>query len=89
VRRASVTRCQLLVVVAEHDTMAPTGAALTVAARAPLGELYRSRGRHDYVYAGGHDHEHVLPRRDILLAPTHPDARPLTSSRAPRCLGLL
>jgi hypothetical protein len=53
-------RCPLLMVVAEHDTMAPTGPALAVAARAPLGELYRSRGGHYDVYAGGLDHENVL-----------------------------
>jgi hypothetical protein len=52
-------RCPLLMVVAEH-TMAPTGPALAVAARAPLGELYRSRGGHYDVYAGGLDHENVL-----------------------------
>ncbi|CQA08831.1 X-Pro dipeptidyl-peptidase (S15 family) [Mycobacteroides abscessus] len=47
-------------VVAENDTMAPTGPALTVATRAPRGELYRSRGGHYDVYAGGIDHENVL-----------------------------
>jgi uncharacterized protein len=31
-----------------------------VAARAPRGELYRSRGGHYDVYAGGLDHENVL-----------------------------
>jgi uncharacterized protein len=40
--------------------MAPTGPALAVAARAPRGELYRSRGGHYDVYAGGLDHENVL-----------------------------
>ncbi|WP_235947983.1 hypothetical protein [Nocardia terrae] len=43
-------------VVAESDTMAPTGPA----ARAPRGELYRSRGGHYDVYAGGLDHTDVL-----------------------------
>jgi hypothetical protein len=47
-------------VVAEHDTMAPTGPALRVATRAPRGELYRSRGGHYDVYAGGSDHENVM-----------------------------
>ena len=47
-------------VVAEHDTMAPTRPALAVAAQAPRGELYRSRGGHYDVYAGGLDHENVL-----------------------------
>jgi alpha-beta hydrolase superfamily lysophospholipase len=60
VKHARNARCPLLMVVAEHDTMAPTGPALTVAARAPLGELYRSRGGHYDVYAGGVDHENVL-----------------------------
>ncbi|AWG62822.1 alpha/beta hydrolase [Mycobacteroides abscessus] len=60
VRHARNTRCPLLMVVAERDTMAPTRPALTVATRAPLGELYRSRGGHYDVYAGGLDHENVL-----------------------------
>jgi uncharacterized protein len=60
VKHARNARCPLLMVVAEHDTMAPTGAALAVAARAPRGELYRSRGGHYDVYAGGLDHENVL-----------------------------
>ncbi|SKG48220.1 alpha/beta hydrolase [Mycobacteroides abscessus] len=60
VRRAGKARCPLLMVVAENDTMAPTGPALTVATRAPRGELYRSRGGHYDVYAGGIDHENVL-----------------------------
>jgi uncharacterized protein len=60
VRRAHRAHCPLLMVVAEHDTMAPTGPAFRVAARAPRGELYRSRGGHYDVYAGGLDHENVL-----------------------------
>jgi hypothetical protein len=60
VKHARNARCPLLMVVAEHDTMAPTGPALAVAAGAPLGELYRSRGGHYDVYAGGLDHENVL-----------------------------
>lgn len=60
VRHAGDARCPLLMVVAENDTMAPTGPALAVAARAPRGELYRSRGGHYDVYAGGLDHENVL-----------------------------
>jgi alpha-beta hydrolase superfamily lysophospholipase len=60
VKHARNARCPLLMVVAEDDTMAPAGPALTVAARAPLGELYRSRGGHYDVYAGGLDHENVL-----------------------------
>lgn len=60
VRRAAKARCPLLMVVAEDDTMAPTRPAVRVSARAPRGELYRSRGGHYDVYAGGLDHEHVL-----------------------------
>jgi uncharacterized protein len=60
VRRARRARCPLLMVVAEHDTMAPTGPALRVAAQAPRGELYRSRGGHYDVYAGGLDHDNVV-----------------------------
>jgi uncharacterized protein len=59
-RRAHRARCPLLMVVAESDTMAPTGPAVSVAARAPRGELYRSRGGHYDVYAGGRDHDNVL-----------------------------
>jgi uncharacterized protein len=60
VRRARRARCPLLMVVAEKDTMAPIRPAIQVAARAPLGELYRSRGGHYDVYAGGLDHANVL-----------------------------
>jgi hypothetical protein len=47
-------------VVAEHDTMAPIKPALAVATRAPHAELYRSRGGHYDVYAGGLDHDNVV-----------------------------
>jgi hypothetical protein len=47
-------------VVAEHDTMAPARPALAVAVRAAHGELYRSRGGHYDVYAGGLDHDNVV-----------------------------
>jgi hypothetical protein len=60
VRRAHRARCPLLMVVVEHDTMAPIGPALSVAARAPRGELYRSRGGHYDVYSGGLDHQNVI-----------------------------
>lgn len=60
VRSAPRIRCPLLMVVAETDTMAPTGPATQAAARAPRGELYRSRGGHYDVYAGGLDHSDVL-----------------------------
>ncbi|MGW6422412.1 alpha/beta hydrolase [Nocardia sp. NPDC055053] len=60
VRSAGRIRCPLLMVVAETDTMAPTGPATQAAARAPRGELYRSRGGHYDVYAGGLDHSDVL-----------------------------
>lgn len=77
VRRARRARCPLLMVVGEHDTMAPTRPALAVATRAPKGELYRSRGGHYDVYAGGIDHENTvqveldfLRRHSRLLRPT-------------------
>jgi hypothetical protein len=60
VRRARHARCPLLLVVAEQDTMAPTRPALAVVTRAPDGELYRSRGGHYDVYAGGVDHEDTV-----------------------------
>jgi pimeloyl-ACP methyl ester carboxylesterase len=59
-RRGRQAGCPLLMVVAEHDTMAPTRPALRVAAQAPRGELYRSRGGHYDVYAGGLDHDNVV-----------------------------
>jgi fermentation-respiration switch protein FrsA (DUF1100 family) len=60
VRAAHRISCPLLMVVAESDTMAPTGPATRAAARAPRGELYRSRGGHYDVYDGGIDHSDVL-----------------------------
>ena len=60
VRRAAAIRCPILLVVAEHDTMAPTGPVLRVADRAPRGELYRSRGGHYDVYEGGESFDDVL-----------------------------
>jgi dipeptidyl aminopeptidase/acylaminoacyl peptidase len=53
VRRAAAIRCPILVIVAEHDTMAPVGPALRVADKAQRGELHRSRGGHYDVYKGG------------------------------------
>jgi pimeloyl-ACP methyl ester carboxylesterase len=60
VRRAASIRCPLLLVVAEHDTMAPTSPAIRVAETAPRGELYRSRGGHYDVYQGGESFDDVL-----------------------------
>jgi uncharacterized protein len=60
VRRAAAIRCPILLIVAEHDTMAPTGPALRVAERAPRGELHRSRGGHYDVYAGGESFDDVV-----------------------------
>ena len=60
VRRAESVRCPLLLVVPEHDTMAPVEPALRVAGRAPQAELYRSRGGHSDVYQGGADFDSVL-----------------------------
>jgi pimeloyl-ACP methyl ester carboxylesterase len=52
VRQASRIRCPILLIVAEHDTMAPTGPAVHVAETAPRGQLYRSRGGHYDVLSG-------------------------------------
>ena len=60
VRRAAAIRCPILLVVAEHDTMAPTGPALRVAETAPHGELHRSHGGHYDVYEGGESFDDVL-----------------------------
>jgi alpha-beta hydrolase superfamily lysophospholipase len=60
VRHAAKIRCAILMVVAEDDTMAPTAPAIRVAAKAQRGEVYRSRGGHYDVYAGGLDHDSVL-----------------------------
>jgi uncharacterized protein len=60
VRRAAAIRCPILLIVAEHDTMAPTGPAIRVAETAPRGELYRSRGGHYDVYQGGKSFDDVL-----------------------------
>ena len=60
VRHTAAIRCPILLIVAEHDTMAPTGPALRVAERAPRGELHRSRGGHYDVYAGGESFDDVL-----------------------------
>jgi dienelactone hydrolase len=60
VRKAANIRCPILLVVAEHDTIAPVGPALRLAERAPKGELFLSRGGHYGVYEGGEDHQRVL-----------------------------
>jgi dienelactone hydrolase len=60
VRRAAAIDCPILLVVAEHDTMAPVGPALRVADKAPRGELYRSGGGHYDVYQGGESFDDVL-----------------------------
>lgn len=60
VRRAAAIRGPILLVVAQDDTMAPTGPALRVAEKAPRAEVYRSRGGHYDVYEGGKDHDAVL-----------------------------
>jgi dienelactone hydrolase len=75
VRHAAAIRCPILLVVAEHDTLAPVGPALRVAARASRAELYRNRGGHYDVYLGGKDYDNVLRveveflRRHAALAP--------------------
>jgi fermentation-respiration switch protein FrsA (DUF1100 family) len=60
VRKASQIRCPILLVVAEHDTIAPVGPALRVAELAPKAELVRSRGDHYDVYHGGLDYDRVI-----------------------------
>src|ERR1700687_465815 len=60
VRRAGNINVPILLVVAEHDTQAPVGPALTVANRAPKAELRRSRGGHYDVYPGGVAFDEVL-----------------------------
>jgi dienelactone hydrolase len=60
VRKAARIRCPILLVVAEHDTIAPVAPALRVADRAPNAELFLSRGGHYGVYEGGEDHERVV-----------------------------
>ena len=53
VRHAADITIPILLIVAEHDTQAPVGPALTVAERAPKAELHRSKGGHYDVYEGG------------------------------------
>jgi pimeloyl-ACP methyl ester carboxylesterase len=60
VRKAADIHAPILLVVAENDTIAPTGPALRVAERAPKGELVRSRGDHYGVYQGGEDYDRVI-----------------------------
>jgi uncharacterized protein len=60
VRRAAEIRCPILLIVAEHDTMAPAGPALRIAAKAQRGEVHRSRGGHYDVYQGGQSFDDVV-----------------------------
>ena len=53
VRRAARVRVPFLLVVPEHDNIAPVPAALEVARKAPGAELFRSKGGHYDVYEGG------------------------------------
>ena len=53
VRHAGDISIPILLIVAEHDTQAPVGPALSVAERASEAELHRSKGGHYDVYAGG------------------------------------
>jgi dienelactone hydrolase len=73
VRKAAKIRCPILLVVAEHDTIAPVGPALRLAERAPRAELFLSRGGHYGVYEGGEDHERVL---DVEVEFLHRQAEP-------------
>jgi pimeloyl-ACP methyl ester carboxylesterase len=81
VRRAAAIRCPLLLVVAEHDTMAPVPPALRVAEKAPGAELYRSRGGHYDVYDGGEDHDNVL-RVEVEFLRRHAGLPPSVSQQA-------
>jgi pimeloyl-ACP methyl ester carboxylesterase len=60
VRRAAAIRCPTLLIIAEHDTMAPVGPALRVADKAQRGEVHRSRGGHYDVYQGGQSFDDVV-----------------------------
>jgi pimeloyl-ACP methyl ester carboxylesterase len=60
VRRAAQIRCPILLIIAEHDTMAPVGPALRVADKAQRGEVHRSRGGHYDVYQGGRSFDDVV-----------------------------
>jgi dienelactone hydrolase len=60
VRKAADIRCPILLVVAEHDTIAPAGPVLRIAEHAPRAELVRSRGDHYDVYQGGEDYDNVV-----------------------------
>jgi dienelactone hydrolase len=59
-RRAADIRCPILLIVAEHDTIAPAGPALCVADKAQRGEVHRSRGGHYDVYQGGQSFDDVV-----------------------------
>jgi dipeptidyl aminopeptidase/acylaminoacyl peptidase len=60
VRRAAAIRCPILLIIAEHDTMAPVDPALRVADKAQRGEVHRSRGGHYDVYQGGESFDDVV-----------------------------
>lgn len=51
----------------ERPAPGPTAPAVRVAARAPQGELYRSRGGHYDVYKDGLDHQRVLETETAFL----------------------
>ena len=59
-RRVADIRWPILLIVAEHDTMAPAGPALRVADKARRGEVHRSRGGHYDVYQGGKSFDDVV-----------------------------
>ncbi|GAA4387898.1 hypothetical protein [Tsukamurella soli] len=78
-------------VVADTDTMAPTKPATRMAARAPRGELYRSRRGHYDVYLGGIDHADVL-RVELEFLNRHASAvddvtEPPTARQSPPVAG--
>jgi fermentation-respiration switch protein FrsA (DUF1100 family) len=60
VHQARDINIPILLIVAESDTQAPVGPALTVADRAPRAELHRSKGGHYDVYEGGAAYDDVI-----------------------------
>jgi pimeloyl-ACP methyl ester carboxylesterase len=67
VRKATEISAPILLVVAEHDTIAPVSPALRVAELAPNAELFRSRGDHYDVYNGGQDYDRVIDAEVVFL----------------------
>jgi hypothetical protein len=66
VRHAGGISVPILLIVAEHDTQAPVGPALSVAERTSEAELYRNKGRHYDVYEGGVAFNDVIEWKSFL-----------------------